>query len=76
MALLQVGNSFNKEFYNKNKEIIKLLDNITSDLRRESIMLKEIRSLLKNKNNIDTGMDLLIKYINDLNIKIGDFCGS
>lgn len=72
MVKLPVNTTLTKDFIIDNNKVINLIDSIITDLRIKSIKLKEIRSLIKQKNNVETGYDLLFIFINEINLEVNN----
>lgn len=74
MVKIQVQQRLDNEFITDNKVVIKIIDDIITNLRVYSIQLKDIKALINDKETMKIGYDKLINFINEQNIKnsIGD----
>lgn len=69
MAKIPVQHRLDNEFILDNKVVIKIIDDILTELRIYQIQLKDVKALLKDKNTVNIGYDKIINFINEHNLK-------
>jgi hypothetical protein len=72
---MKIGVQFSPDlsFMKKNKEALKMLDELESMIKLDLKKIKIIRSLLQDKDSMVRGYEVLFDWINEINIRASGF---